>query len=226
MPTWGWSAFGTRIEPSLCWKFSISVSSARAIEIAVPFAIFVGRRSRIAACLALVFLQLTICWTGNYGFFNLLTAVLCIPLLDDAFVARWLPGRLRPAAVFQERPDFTEYPWITLRRPPDHQALGASVPEHFGSFFRGNDIAVGEDRYVHRVADVADGLVLGLALEPVGPGAPVHGERCDAFLLRHAGDFHAIAFLRLRSRADLERDRHVDLGHDGRQDCAHLVRVR
>src|ERR1019366_7440955 len=29
-----------------------------------------------------------------YGFFNLLTIVLCVLLLDDSFLSRWLPARL------------------------------------------------------------------------------------------------------------------------------------
>jgi hypothetical protein len=40
--------------------------------------------------------QLTIMLTGNYGFFNILTIVICIPLLEDAFFPRQL--RRKPAA--------------------------------------------------------------------------------------------------------------------------------
>jgi hypothetical protein len=39
-------------------------------------------------------LQLGIAATGNYGFFNLLTIVLCIPLLPDKWITRILPQRL------------------------------------------------------------------------------------------------------------------------------------
>ncbi len=38
--------------------------------------------------------QLLIALTGNYCFFNLLTIFLCVLLLDDAFLRRWLPKRL------------------------------------------------------------------------------------------------------------------------------------
>jgi hypothetical protein len=51
---------------------------------------------RHVACTLLVLLQVGIAATGNYGFFNLLTVVLCVSLLDDRALGRmrWL----RPAA--------------------------------------------------------------------------------------------------------------------------------
>lgn len=61
------------------------------IELVMPFAILLGARGRLAACTAFVGLMVMIGATGNYGFFNLLTAVLCIPLLRDSD----LPGLLR-----------------------------------------------------------------------------------------------------------------------------------
>lgn len=75
------------------------------IEIAVPFLIFVPRRwCRLSAFGLLVALQLAIASTGNYGFFNLLTIVLCIPILEDGDLPKWLSshfsgrGRCIPTA--------------------------------------------------------------------------------------------------------------------------------
>ena len=62
-----------------------------AIELAAPFFIFAPRRLRIAACALLVGLQFGIALTGNYTYFNLLAAALCLWLIDDA---TW-PKRLR-----------------------------------------------------------------------------------------------------------------------------------
>lgn len=60
------------------------------IEIAVPFLIFVPRRvCRLTAFGLLVGLQLAIAATGNYGFFNILTIVLCVPILQDGDFPRW-----------------------------------------------------------------------------------------------------------------------------------------
>jgi len=53
------------------------------VEGLVPFLIFAPRRARFLAAGIIVGHQILIALTGNYGFFNLLTIVLCVPLLDD-----------------------------------------------------------------------------------------------------------------------------------------------
>ena len=80
------------------------------IELLVPFLVLAParfRRTRLTACVLLCLLQIGIAATGNYGFFNLLTVVLYLALLDDATLARLLPGNL----VRQAAPSF-------LRREP------------------------------------------------------------------------------------------------------------
>jgi len=82
-----------------------------AIEVLVPWLIVVperwaGRGARRAACGLLVFGQLAIALTGNYGFFNLLAIVLCLSLLDDAVLGRVLPVRL---AVGDPEPRWKQY---------------------------------------------------------------------------------------------------------------------
>ena len=69
----------------------VSVAAMFAIELAAPFFIFAPRRLRIAACALLAGLQVGIALTGNYTFFNLLAAALCLWLIDDS---TW-PKRLR-----------------------------------------------------------------------------------------------------------------------------------
>lgn len=64
------------------WFHKFSCIAMFAIELIVPFFIFCGKRMRHIAGLSFIFLQLLILLTGNYCFFNLLTIVLCIPLLD------------------------------------------------------------------------------------------------------------------------------------------------
>lgn len=53
-----------------------------------PLFIVGPRRVRIAAAAVIVGLQVGIMVTGNFGFFNILTIVLCIPLLDDGTLTR------------------------------------------------------------------------------------------------------------------------------------------
>lgn len=68
------------------WILKLSTVSANVIEIGVPFLFFFPLRGvRITAFYLEVFLQICIILTGNYNFFNILTIVLCISLLDDDF---------------------------------------------------------------------------------------------------------------------------------------------
>ena len=67
------------------------------VEVLVPWLLLLPsplRSLRVGAATAIALLQVGIAATGNYGFFNLLTVVLCVPLLDDAVLARL---GLRPA---------------------------------------------------------------------------------------------------------------------------------
>jgi hypothetical protein len=59
-----------------------------AIELGAPFLIFAPGRLRRIAFVALAGLQLGFGLTGNYGFFNLLTIALCLPLLEDSWWRR------------------------------------------------------------------------------------------------------------------------------------------
>lgn len=90
LSTWDWLP---------TWLDKLSVLVTYVIEIALPLLIFAGRIGRRAVAAGTVFLMLMISWTGNYGFFNLLTIVLCVPLIDDAVLARWLPAAIRPPAT-------------------------------------------------------------------------------------------------------------------------------
>jgi len=56
------------------------------VEMGLPLVVFVPARFRwvrLAGAALIIGFQLTIAATGNYGFFNLLTILLCVPLLDD-----------------------------------------------------------------------------------------------------------------------------------------------
>jgi lipase maturation factor 1 len=65
------------------WIHVIETAVMYLIELVVPFCIFLPRKIRIGAFVPLVLLQVGIALTGNYCFFNLLTIVLCVLLLDD-----------------------------------------------------------------------------------------------------------------------------------------------
>jgi uncharacterized membrane protein YphA (DoxX/SURF4 family) len=79
LPTWvGWYAH--QFPPSV-QSFCVLVMFG--VELVVPAFIFAGRRLRLLAAAIFVAFQVLILLTGNYTFFNGLTILLCVPLLDD-----------------------------------------------------------------------------------------------------------------------------------------------
>jgi hypothetical protein len=80
----------------------VSVGAMFAIELVVPFLIFMPRRIRLTAGGAIVLLQMMILLTGNYTFFNWLTIALCLFTMDDESLRPWIPrrilSRIHPAA--------------------------------------------------------------------------------------------------------------------------------
>jgi hypothetical protein len=67
--------------PRLLQKFS--TFGTFFFELAVPFLVLGPAPARLTGVLLLLFFQLLIFATGNYGFFNILAMVLLVPLLDD-----------------------------------------------------------------------------------------------------------------------------------------------
>lgn len=81
-----WTAWYAHQAP--LWLLKAATAMMFFIELIVPFFIFGPRRWRYSAFVLLVLLQAGIIVTGNYGFFNALTIVLCFPLLDDRIYIR------------------------------------------------------------------------------------------------------------------------------------------
>ncbi len=69
------------------WFQRISAGTMFAIELILPFFLFLPRRPRMLAAWFFIGLELLIMMTGNYNFFNLLTIVLCLTLFDDQALA-------------------------------------------------------------------------------------------------------------------------------------------
>ena len=81
------------------WFKKFSVAFCLIVEIVGPFFIWAPRRLRHIAAGFLIFLQIAIAATGNYCFFNLLTIALCLLLIDDAFLGRWVRTASRPCGL-------------------------------------------------------------------------------------------------------------------------------
>ena len=137
IPTWiGWYA-----HQAADWFGTLSVAVMFVIEVAVPFVIFVPprfRRPRIAGCALLCLLQILIAATGNYGFFNLLTLVLYLSLLDDDAILAGISGFRSLAG--------TRWGWRARPAPGAPAGSGAAEGSPAGSNARaGLDAAPGSD---------------------------------------------------------------------------------
>ena len=83
---WAWYAAAL---PS--WLVNVATRSVLVVEFFIPFAMFAGRRARRFTFVLIAALMCAIHATGNYAFFNILTIVVGLVLLDDGD----LPARLR-----------------------------------------------------------------------------------------------------------------------------------
>ena len=73
------------------WLHRAACAGMFTVELIVPFFFFAPRALRHRAALLTLALMLLIALTGNYTYFNFLTATLCLLCLDDAALAHLLP---------------------------------------------------------------------------------------------------------------------------------------
>lgn len=100
LPTWiGWYAHHL---PAIV--HTISAAMMLFVELLVPLFIFAPARLRRGAFVAMVGFQVAIAFTGNYGFFNLLTVALCLLVLDDDDLPRWMRRRFHSSEPPPPRP--------------------------------------------------------------------------------------------------------------------------
>lgn len=72
-----------------------SVGATLFLELALVLMMFLPRRFRIACFLIATPWQLGVILTSNYAFLNYLVLAMGVLLLDDRFLARLLPARVR-----------------------------------------------------------------------------------------------------------------------------------
>ncbi len=77
------------------WFHESTAILTLALELVLIFAVFLPRRWRIAIFFVITPWQIGIILTSNYAFLNYLVLVLGFLLLDDKFLERFLPQRLR-----------------------------------------------------------------------------------------------------------------------------------
>ncbi|MEW5850731.1 MAG: lipase maturation factor family protein [Myxococcota bacterium] len=89
-----WTAWFAHQAPRSLHKTATATTFIQ--ELVAPLGMLGPRPFRRAAGVSTVGLQALISATGNYGFFNALTAALTLPLLDDACFPRALAARAKP----------------------------------------------------------------------------------------------------------------------------------
>ena len=72
------------------WFDQISLYLMYGIELILPFFLFLPGIFRRIGVIGQIILQIVILLSGNYGFFNLLTLSLCIPLIDDRMLPKFI----------------------------------------------------------------------------------------------------------------------------------------
>jgi len=73
------------------WLLAFATAATLVIELCAIAMIFMPRRPRMLAAALVVALQTAIMLTGSYNWFNLLTVLLCLFLLDDQALRRLVP---------------------------------------------------------------------------------------------------------------------------------------
>jgi hypothetical protein len=97
------------------WWHHLESWATLGFELVLPFAIFGGRRLRLAALFGFTFFQIVNAATANYGFFCYLALVLSVFLLDDADIER-LRGWLRRRRSESAPPEPAALGWPRARR--------------------------------------------------------------------------------------------------------------
>ncbi len=85
------------------WIDRCSLIATYAIELILPFFFFGPKHLRRIAVVGQVLLQIAILGSGNYGFFNLLTLCLCVPLVDDQMLP-WRKSDLKTPTPEERNP--------------------------------------------------------------------------------------------------------------------------
>jgi lipase maturation factor 1 len=129
LPTWtSWYFFQLPV-----WFQKFSCGVVFFAELVIPVLIFGPRRVRLLAFWGIVLFQMLIAGTGNYGFFNFLTIVLCCTLPDDTFWRWILRRRTLPAILNVRRISPWRWPgWVTA--PLGAVLLSATLPQFVEAF--------------------------------------------------------------------------------------------
>lgn len=175
------------------WVHAIETYATLVIELGAPLLVFAGTRGRRVFAAITIGLMALIALSGSYGFFNLLTVVLCIPLLDDAALLSLMPAAWRPLS--RSAPDAPVEgrgrrallgTYLTCAAIQFLTSLGAPVPTALEGAYRAlyrSHVAGQYGLFARMTTDrpelVFEGSTDGVAWEPYDfwykPGDPARG---------------------------------------------------
>jgi hypothetical protein len=127
LPTW----IGWYVQHLPHWFHAFSTAATLGLELVVVFMLFLPRRWRIACFFIVTLWQIPVILTANYTFLNYLVLVLGFLLLDDRFIARFLPDSLKPSLfpnaivpqVANEESEEPEAEFVRARAPHPFAAI-------------------------------------------------------------------------------------------------------
>jgi len=99
LPTW----IGWYVQHLPHWYHAGTVILTLVVELLIVWAVFLPRPLRLTCSAIVTALQIGIIATANYAFLNYLVLALGVLLLDDRFLARWLPVPVEAAAMASAR---------------------------------------------------------------------------------------------------------------------------
>ncbi|HUI85267.1 MAG TPA: lipase maturation factor family protein [Candidatus Binatia bacterium] len=128
LPTW----IGWYVQHLPHWFHAVTTGATLVLELSLVFMMFLPRRWRIACFFIATLWQIPVILTANYTFLNYLVLVLGFLLLDDAFLARVVPGGWRH--VLREPAAPAEKPGSEPQSPADEGATPAPPPHPVAAF--------------------------------------------------------------------------------------------
>lgn len=123
LPTW----IGWYVQHLPHWFQASTVVATLVMELVLVWMMFLPRRWRIVCFFVVTLWQIAVILTGNYAFLNYIVLALGFLLLDDRFLARFVPARWRSGFNISDGVAAQEEPAAEDQSDREHQANEASA---------------------------------------------------------------------------------------------------
>ncbi len=155
LPTW----IGWYVQHLPHWFQAATVVATLVLELGLVWMWFLPRRWRIVCFFIVTPWQIAVILTANYTFLNYLVLVLGFLLLDDRFLARFVPARWRPAIAANPPPEVDSEDTTLHINPnlyPNDEALSQSGTDAESAPVQ----RTGLHRHLHEAGFAATAVVL------------------------------------------------------------------